>query len=229
MKSNSLTLSQAHKIYTGDSMGLYALKLSIGGILMYSATLASFIILGLLEEGSFVEAMKELRSTPTPNVFLMLDIGIILTIFGLMSYEKQYPGGKLFRTVKGGFDTYIKMKNANLIIRITAMIFVLAFSAMLDTADVLRLTGGPKDLLFIGSCLLAGLWLVNLTSLIKNPAVKGALSVIVMFGAGVCGIIFPRISNSLTIPLITVIVSIPLVIITHMALLKSYKKHYWDN
>ena len=222
MKSNSLTLSQAHKIYTGDCMGLYALKLSIGGILMYSASLVAFIILGLLDEGSFVEAMKELRSTPIPNVFLMMDIGIILTIFGQMNYEKQYPGGKLFRTVKGGFDTYIKMKKANLIIRITAMIFVLAFSAMLDIADA-------KDLLFIGSCLLTGLWLVNLTSLIKNPAVKGVLSGIVMFGAGVCGIMFPRISYSLRIPLITVIVSIPLVIITHMALLKSYKKHYWDN
>ena len=48
MKSNSLTLSQAHKIYTGDSMGMFALKLSIGGILMYSATIFTFFIIMLL-------------------------------------------------------------------------------------------------------------------------------------------------------------------------------------
>jgi len=229
MKSNTLTLSQAHKIYTGDSMGLYALKLCVGGVLMYSASLLSFIIIGLLDEGSFTEAMKDLRSTPMANVFLMLDIGIILTIFGLMSYEKQYPGGKLFRTVKGGFDTYKKMKNANLMIRITAMIFVLAYSAFLDITGLLKLTGGPKDVLFIGACLLAGLWLLNLTSLIKNPAVRGALSVIVMFGAGVCGIMIPQITKALIVPIVIAIVSLPLVIITHIVLLKSYKKHYWDN
>ena len=229
MNSNRLDLSQAYKIYTGDSLGIAAIKLGFAGVLMYSATLICFIFMGFLGEGNITHAWSEISGEVIVNTFITIDSAIILTIFGLMSYDKYLPGGKYFRTVKGGFDTYRKMKNANLIIRIIAVTAILVFSVLIDISGFMKLAGGSEDVLFIGSCLFAGVWMLNLTSLIKNQAIRGGVSVIAVTGAGICGVILPQVNGSLLIPLVIAAASLPLVIITHRLLLRNYRNHFWNN
>lgn len=229
MKSNSLTLSQAHKIYTGDSMGMFALKLSIGGILMYSATIFTFFIIMLLSEGNVSDALKELSGTALINTFLTMDAGIVLMITGLMQYDKQFPGGKYFRTVNGGFDTYRKMKNASLIARVIALISIMLVGAIFDRLGLFKLSFGTNDVIYIGAFLLISIGLVNFMNLIKNPAVRGLSTPFVIFAAGLLGVILPNIlDGKIYFALAVAVIAVPFIVISQKVMLNDYKKNKWN-
>ena len=229
MKSNSLTLSQAHKIYTGDSMGMFALKLSIGGILMYSATIFTFFIIMLLSEGNVSDALKELSGTALINTFLTMDAGIVLMITGLMQYDKQFPGGKYFRTVNGGFDTYRKMKNASLIARVIALISIMVVGAIYDSLGLFKLSFGTNDVIYIGAFLLISIGLVNFMNLIKNPAVRGLSTPFIIFAAGLLGVILPNIlDGKIYFALAVAVIAVPFIVISQKVMLNDYKKNKWN-
>ncbi|SFD25123.1 hypothetical protein [Ruminococcus albus] len=227
MTSNTLTLSQAHKIYTGDSMGLYALKLSIGGILMYSATILTFFIIMLLSKGNVSAALNEMSGSTLTNTFLTIDAGIILMITGLIQYDRHLPGGKYFRTVNGGFDTYRKMKNASLIARVISLISIMLFGALFDRLGILKLAFGTSGVIYIGAFLLLNIGLVNLIDLIKNPAVKG-LSTSIVLVAGLAGVISPDITDgNIYFALAVAVTAVPFIIISQKIMLNNYKKNKW--
>lgn len=229
MKSNSLKLSQAHKIYTGDSMGMFALKLSIGGILMYSATIFTFFIIMLLSEGNVSDAMKELSGTALINTFLTMDAGIILMITGLMQYDKQFPGGKYFRTVNGGFDTYRKMKNASLIARVIALISIMLVGAIFDRLGLFKLSFGTNDVIYIGAFLLISIGLVNFMNLIRNPVVRGLSTPFIIFAAGLLGVILPNIlDGKIYFALAVAVIAVPIIMISQKVMLNDYKKRKWS-
>ncbi|MCR5143548.1 MAG: hypothetical protein K6C68_13690 [Ruminococcus sp.] len=229
MKSNTLTLSQAHKIYTGDSMGMFALKLSAGGILMYSATILTFFIIMLLSEGNVSDAMKQLSGTALINTFLTMDAGIVLMITGLVHYDKQLPGGKYFRTVKGGFDTYRKMKNASLIARVIALISIMLVGAVFDRMGLFKLAYGTSDVIYIGAFLLISIGLVNFMNLIKNPAVRGFTTPFIIFAAGLPGVVLPNISDgNIYVALAVAVTAVPLILISQKVMLNDYKKRKWS-
>ena len=229
MKSNSLTLSQAHKIYTGDSMGMFALKLSIGGILMYSATIFNFFIIMLLSEGNVSDVLKELSGTALINTFLTMDAGIILMITGLMQYDKQFPGGKYFRTVNGGFDTYRKMKNASLIARVIALISIMVVGAIFDRLGLFKLSFGTNDVIYIGAFLLISIGLVNFMNLIRNPVVRGLSTPFIIFAAGLLGVILPNIlDGKIYFALAVAMIAVPIIMISQKVILNDYKKRKWS-
>ena len=229
MKSNSLTLSQAHKIYTGDSMGMFALKLSFGGILMYSATIFTFFIIMLLSEGNVSDALKELSGTALINTFLTMDAGIVLMITGLMQYDKQFPGGKYFRTVNGGFDTYRKMKNASLIARVIALISIMLVGAIFDRLGLFKLSFGTNDVIYIGAFLLISIGLVNFMNLIRNPAVRGLSTPFIIFAAGLLGVILPNIlDGKIYFALAVAVIAVPFIVISQKVMLNDYKKNKWN-
>ena len=229
MKSNSLTLSQAHKIYTGDSMGMFALKLSIGGILMYSATIFTFFIIMLLSEGNVSGALKELSGTALINTFLTMDADIVLMITGLIHYDKQFPGGKYFRTVNGGFDTYRKMKNASLIARVIALISIMGAGAIIDRLGLFKLSFGTNDVIYIGAFLLISIGLVNFMNLIKNPAVRGLSTPFIIFAAGLLGVILPNIlDGKIYFAIAVAVIAVPFIVISQKVMLNDYKKNKWN-
>ncbi|HAG14473.1 MAG TPA: hypothetical protein DCG49_11530 [Ruminococcus sp.] len=229
MNNNTLTCSQAHKIYTGNGMGMYALKLSIGGILMYAATLITFFLITLLSKGNASDAMQELSGTTLINTFLTMDTGIILMITGLMHYDKQLPGGKYFRTVKGGFDTYRKMKNAALIARIAALTAIMIFGAIIDLLGICRLAYGTGDVIYIGAFLLLSIGLTNYMNLIKEPAARGISAPFIIFAAGLPGVILPTVfDGNIFFALAVAAIAIPLIIISQKVMLNDYKKNKWN-
>lgn len=229
MKSNSLTLSQAHKIYTGDSMGMFALKLSLGGILMYSASIFTFFIIMLLSEGNVSDVLKELSDTTLINTFLAMDAGIVLMITGLMQYDKQLPGGKYFRTVNGGFDTYKKMKNASLIARVIALISIMVVGAIFDRLGLFKLSFGTNDVIYIGAFLLISIGQVNFMNLIKKPAVRGLSTPFIIFAAGLLGVILPNIlDGKIYFALAVAVIAVPFIVISQKVMLNDYKKRKWS-
>ena len=214
MKHNSLTLSQAHKLYTGNSMGTSAMILSLFGILSYLASLLFIFLTSWISRGNAAEAMQELNGTTVVNILLAVDSGIILMITGLINYDKQYPGGKYFRSVTGGFETYRKLKSASLITRIAALSAVMIFGALTDILGIIRFTNGMSDCFYIGAFLLVSVALVNFMGLIKNPAVRGFLTPFVVFAAGVFGVMLPRVfDGNIVTALVLAAAAIPLIII----------------
>ncbi|WP_155250371.1 hypothetical protein [Ruminococcus flavefaciens] len=152
----------------------------------------------------------------------------MLMITGLMNYDKHNPGGKYFRSVNGGFDTYRKMKNASLIVRISALISVMIFGALTDIFGIIKLTNGIGDVVYIGAFLLISVVLVNFMGLIKNPAVRGFLSPFVVFAAGLFGVILTSVfDGNIGIALAVAAVSILLIIISQKIMLNDYKKNHW--
>ncbi|MBR4628581.1 MAG: hypothetical protein IKO47_12980 [Ruminococcus sp.] len=210
-------------------MGLHALKLGIGGILMYSATISAFFIVMLMSQGSVSEARNELSGTGFINTFLAIDAGIILMITGLMHYDRQLPGGKYFRTVKGGFDTYRKMKNASLIARVTALIAILIFGAFSHLLGVFKLSYGISDIIYIGAFLLLSIGEVNFMNYIKNPALRGFLTPFIIFATGLPGVILPNVfDGNIYIGLAVAAVAVPFILISQKAMLSDYKKNKWN-
>lgn len=229
-KNKALTSSQAHKLYTGDGLGVFTLKLGLGGILMYSASIAFFLLMRLLSVGSFDAAWKEISGEVVVDTFLTVDTSIILAVTELINYDKQFPGGKYFRTVRGGFETYRSMKNAALACRIMALIIVVAFGTLIDITGALKLKNGPTGCLFIGTFLLLGVGLLNFTGLISKLNVRGGVSVIAIMAAGMSGIIIHDVCNGNPIvALIISIVTVPLILVSQKKLLDNYRKNYWNS
>lgn len=229
MKSNTLTLSQANKIYTGDGMGLHALKIGIGGILMYSATIFTFFIMTLLSKGNVSDALKELNASELINKFLTIDAGIIVMITGLMHYDKQLPGGKYFRTIKGGFDTYRKMKNASLIARVIALILIMIFGACFDRLGIFKLAHGTSDVVYSGAFLLISIGVVNFMNLIIKPAVTGILTTFAIFAIAMLGMILPTVlDGNIYFALAIAVIAVPFILISQKIMLNDYKKNKWD-
>ncbi len=229
MKSNSLTLSQAHKIYTGNSMGLYALKLSAGGILMYLATLLTMVLLPALDGGNITTVWSDYNASAITNTFLTMDAGIVLMITGLIHYDKQLPGGKYFRTVNGGFDTYRKMKNASLIARVITLISIMGAGAIIDRLGLFKLAFGTSDVIYIGAFLLISIGLVNFMNLIRNPVVRGLSTPFIIFAAGLLGVILPNIlDGKIYFALAVAVIAVPIIMISQKVMLNDYKKRKWS-
>lgn len=229
MKSNSLTLSQAHKIYTGNSMGLYTLKLSVGGVLMYLATLLTMVLLPALDGGNITTVWSDYNVSAITNTFLTMDAGIVLMITGLIHYDKQLPGGKYFRTVNGGFDTYRKMKNASLIARVITLISIMGAGAIIDRLGLFKLAFGTSDVIYIGAFLLISIGLVNFMNLIRNPVVRGLSTPFIIFAAGLLGVILPNIlDGKIYFALAVAVIAVPFIVISQKVMLNDYKKRKWS-
>ena len=229
MTSKTLTLSQAHKIYTGSGMWLYALKLGICGVLMYFASILTFFAISMLSKWDASDALKEITDIGLINIFLTVDAGIILMITGLVQYNKSFPGGKYFRTVNGGFDTYRKMKAASTVARVTALIMILIFGVIIDITGTFTFTHGTVGTVYIGAFLLVCVGLIDLLSLIKSPALRGGVTPVIIFGAGALGVVTPEIfDGKLYFPLAVAGAAIPLIIISQKVMLSNYKKHKWN-
>ena len=229
MKSNSLTLSQAHKIYTGNCMGLYTLKLSVGGVLMYLATLLTMVLLPALDGGNITTVWSDYNVSAITNTFLTMDAGIVLMITGLIHYDKQLPGGKYFRTVNGGFDTYRKMKNASLIARVITLISIMGAGAIIDRLGLFKLAFGTSDVIYIGAFLLISIGLVNFMNLIRNPVVRGLSTPFIIFAAGLLGVILPNIlDGKIYFALAVAVIAVPFIVISQKVMLNDYKKRKWS-
>ena len=157
-----------------------------------------------------------------------MDAGIVLMITGLIHYDKHLPGGKFFRTVNGGFDTYRKMKNASLIARVIALISIMVIGAIIDRMGLFKLSFGASDVIYIGAFLLISIGLVNFMNLIKNPAVRGFLTPFTVFAAGLLGVILPNIlEGNIFFALAVAVIAVPFNVISQKVMLNDYKKNKW--
>ena len=111
--NNRITLSKAMKLYNGRSMPEFILKMSLVSICIYAVIIVYKVLMILLRGDGTEELQSEMADSSLSSSFLLFSAGMISLVMSQLTFEKHMPGGKFFRTVKGGFDTYKKASAAS--------------------------------------------------------------------------------------------------------------------
>lgn len=231
MKKNktSLTISQALKIYNGSSLPELTLQFSCIMTALYIASIVFFTLLIGAENG-FEAAHKEVIETHISSMFLAFDGAIAVAVISVLTYEKNLPGGKFFRSVKGGFDTYKKMRTALVLSTIIGICLYTGIICVLNTLIPIMIYG-TATCISIAVFLLLGVGIINLVNVIKNNLARALLNPILLLALSLVGVITVYASDGKLgiVHIIAAILAIVLIPISHKLMLASYRKHRWNN
>ncbi|MDE7089282.1 MAG: hypothetical protein K2O54_04105 [Prevotella sp.] len=231
MKKNktSLTISQALKMYNGSSLPMLTLQFSCIMEALYIASIAFFTLLIGAENG-FAAAREEVSETLMGSMFLAMDGSISVAMISVLTYEKKLPGGKFFRTVKGGFDTYKKMRAALILSTIIGICLYMGIICVLNAVIPIMIYG-TATCISVSVFLLLGVGIVNLVNVIKNDLVRTLLNLILLIALSLVGVFTVYSSDGRLgiVHIISAILAIVLIPISHKLMLVSYRKHRWNN
>ena len=235
MKNKStLTISQAVKVYTGNSFIVNTLEASA----VFVGVLCSVIVIGLLiaaiSKGFDIDAMKEsfINNRKNGDTYVFdIFIGIFASFFpalmSLAGYTNDYPGGKYFRTVQGGFDTFRKFTIGSYI---AAFIEIAIFFLFIVLSQIYRLT--TNGLTFVISmfifCLLCTP-VTRFTMTIHNIYLRSmALAISFLLATG-AGVITPALDPGVRAVILAaaVVFTIVLTPISLKVYLTNYRQHLW--
>lgn len=231
MKKNktSLTISQALKIYNGSSLPTLTLQFSCVMAVLYIATIAFFTLL-IGAGNSFAAAREEVIESHISSIFLTMVGGIAVSITSVLTYEKKLPGGKFFRSVKGGFDTYKKMRAALVLSTIIGICLYTGIICVLN-AVIPIMIHGTATCISVAVFQVLGVGIVNLVNAIKNDLARVLLNLILLLALSLVGVITVYASDGKlgSVHITAVILAIVIIPISHKLMLASYRKHRWNN
>lgn len=225
----SLTISQALKMYNGSSLSKLTLQVSCIMAAIYIATIAAFTLLIGTENG-FAAAHKKISETFIGGMFLAVDGGIVVTVISILTYEKKLPGGKFFRSVKGGFNTYKKMRTA---LVLSTMIGICLYASMICVLNAVIpiMIYGTATCVSVAVFLLLGVGIINFVTIIKNDIARTLLNLTLLCALSLVGGFTVYFNNGRLgiVHIIAAILAIVLIPISHKLMLTSYRKHRWNN
>ena len=220
------------RIYTGKGLAQTAIRMII-----LAVSLVIFIILfaygigWLAGKGSLEELRGAFSESDKFDIMLTMMCSVQVGTVCSMTFEKTYPGGKFFRTVRGGFDTYKKARTAVNIEALMLMTGYYAFAMLSWAANIIGVHYGIHT--FIAGVLFTLLSVAasNFFMMIKSTKLRSvsmiAVSLVLPFtgvcllnltegkvgilhyAAGAAGAVLLFVSNSVS--------------------LSYYKKTRWDN
>ncbi len=232
-KNNSkFSISDAMKIYNGDNIVKQTFIIWIILTLIF-LTIYTFIrITAAATIGGIVgpdDGEVTAGISRTTFTMFMGFTGVLGTfVIQVQEFYKESAGGKYFRSVCGGFDTYSRMKTGQMLQCICghALFVVLVFLA--DTVfNLVSSCLGVCATVFLVS--LSGTAVVRLLCMIKSQAVKslffcGYMGLHAFLCACIVGVTDGQISSVHMVLLIIAVIILPLV---HFADLKNYRKYHW--
>lgn len=232
MNNNTpLTCSEALKLYSGKSISKMILFITGFALGLYLFIVLYVLLMNGLDNGSAnSDDMLATIMAIVSNIFLALEGGIITTLLSQMTYEKENPGGKLFRSVKGGYDTYIKMRVGNLITAIVVIFLFLGIICAINAVFPILMYGTATciSMLFF---LLLNIGICTLLSMIPNGAIRGGISVIVSDIIGLIGIMSVLITSGRLgwIQIAAGAAAIVLIPISFKLMINNYKEKRWNS
>lgn len=225
----TLTLSQALQLYNGASLPKLTLQLVGYMVVFYVASIAFFTFMIGLDKG-FAEAHKQISENLLISIYLGIVGGVSIAILSLLTYEKKLPGGKFFRSVKGGFTTYRKMRTA---FQLSIVIGICLYTGIICALNALLpiMVHGTAICISVAVFLLLGTGVVNLVNMMKNDLARSILNIIVLFAFGLTGVLTVLVGEGQLglVHLVTAILAVVLMPISHHLMLASYRRHRWDN
>lgn len=231
MKKNnsSLTISQALKVYNGSSLPKMIFMFSCMMTLIYIGTIVFFFLMIGLQDG-IAAARKAVIESPISSIFLAMYEGIDVVIISVMTYEKKIPGGKFVRSVKGGFETYKKVRTALTITTIIAICLSMSIIGALNAAVPIMIHS-TATCISVGVFLILGIGAANFVNMIENEFARGFLNVIILFALSILGVLTVHFGDGKLgiVHIIAAILAVLLIPISHNMMLASYRKNHWDN
>lgn len=230
MKKNnsSLTISQALKVYSGSGLPKMILKFTCIMTIIYIGSIVFLTLLIGLQSG-FETAHKEISETPFISIFLAMYGGIDVVIISVMTYEKKIPGGKFIRSVKGGFETYKKVRTALTLTTIIAICVSMGVICALNTVMPI-FKNGTATCVSVTVFLMLGIGTANFVNMIENELARSFLNIIILIALSTAGVLTVYLSNGRlgTVHIIAAILAALLIPVSHKMMLASYRKNRWD-
>ena len=179
------------KLYTGTGLAETILGLAAYDIIFYIGASVCMTLMIMCGEGiSYPEAVRSISETPAGDCIMVFAPAIINVIILLSQYGKDKPGGKLFRTAKGGFGTFVGYRTGAYISMLLSTIIYGGVVFLLALFGLIGLHGGLSAAIAVVVSSMAAMGVVTFMLLIKNEAVLGITSVLVMFAVtGSCTVL----------------------------------------
>ena len=229
-----LTVSQALKGYTGSGLTITILVLAAYECIFYAGAYASMALVIALSDGtSFMEAIANIAETPAGDCIMAFAPALINCLILLVPNDRSAPGGKLFRTFKGGFDTYKKSRIGIYVSAALAALIFSLFAMLLDITGLAKVQNSifAETAVFVSS--LAALGAGTLALIIRNDSARGFISVIVCFavnaGVAIALNILTTLNGSILPHIVVGIIGAVISVIAAKAYLSYYKKNLWDS
>ena len=234
-KRSELSVFQAYRLYAGGRLLTTFLIFSIGEILVYLFCVSLELGLDSCFDGhSTADVLHDLSSNlsqrgnsdPTQWIFATtLSTSILL----LQQIDRSNPGGKFFRTVKGGFSTYRKYRIVvNMMILVSAVICA-TVAFLLDYFGIIGLKGGIVSSIACVTSVVYSMSVYCIAIRIKNKvfsSVTGILTVVI------CSCIFgslPLRGTEVLIPFVILLaIGLVLLPISMRSYFYYYKRVFWD-
>ena len=231
-KNNSkIGIADAMKIYNGCDPVIQTVSIWSIATLIF---LLWYIILrfvlgstiGEIDQGDGEVLNGVSRTTFTMFMSFICTIGTF--IFQIQEFYKESAGGKYFRSVRGGFSTYGKMKTGQLLQCICGQALYSIIILLIAVAFHL-VNGGLAVCATVFLVSLIGTASGKLICMIKNQAAKNLLFFPLMgFYMLVCTSVVGITDGHLaTVHIIILIIAAILIPVSHFADLKNFRKYHW--
>ena len=232
-KNNSkFSISEAMKIYNGcdpvkQTLCLWGIVTLVFWAWILLIKLMTGFTLGVVIETSDSETASALsRTTFTTSMFYAGAIGSV--IGQIREYYTHTAGGKYFRSVRGGFGTYSRMKAGQMIAEVCGLAFFVTVVFLINS--VLHLIQGCLAIcgtVFLLSILLLSVlklvrWIQN--QFLRISAYTFLLYMYLFMSACIVGVTNGKLSTVHIVLLILALILFPLV---HFADLKHFRKYHW--
>lgn len=229
-----LTVSQALKVYTGTGLAGTILGLAMYECVFFVGAYAAMALVIALSDGtSFTEAISNIAETPAGDCMVAIAPALINCLILLVPYDRNAPGGKLFRTFRGGFYTFARSRIGIYASAVLATMLFCVFALVLDLIGLTKVqySGCAEAAALIAT--LAALGAGTLALLIPNDAARAFISVIICFavtaGGALALSIFSILKDSIIPYIIAGVGGAALLAVSVKAYLSYYKKNLWDD
>ncbi|WP_295081220.1 hypothetical protein [Ruminococcus sp.] len=221
---SDITYAKAYRIYRGRGFAENAAKYSL---LMLGLFLMSMLLLSTI---SYLSG-EGFSDSDAADTFVPVWGGMTAMLRMFQYFEKNSPGGKFFRTVKGGFDTFVRADIMNAAECILTTLVFFAAAALLEAAGLIRLEYG------INSCISAFIFtmlFVAVSMLIKlmgNRVLAGVcFGTVFLIMIGAESAVMSLTGGKIGAPHIAVAAAAAVILpVSLRAVHTNYRKKYWDN
>ena len=223
---SSVSYSDAYRIYTGCSFSKGVMWLSIVSVLFFYALMLIMTSLMFIDKDSTQESKPFFSVT---IVVIYCSMQVVLRILQL--YDKGVPGGKYFRTVKGGFITYAKAQKIFIAESAISIIVFCSSLAILDFLGIIELGYGIGSYIILFITVFLARAIASFSRMIRNSITR---MIMIMFTFCIVDLIgiyqIEALSGKLSVlHLILAAVTVILTIISEKTVLNDYRKKYWNN
>lgn len=218
--NKTLTLSQAVKLYTGSSIGRLTVKFTG---LLFAQTCLTTLIFAVI---GWAEGKTDRISDFVSLIFLVSLMLAHMFLLGGHLFPRSVPGGKFFRSTKEGFAGYQKMRTGVLLVSI--LILVLSFGGMylLNMAVPIGTNAAAYVILLIVSLYMISF--LNFLQMLPNEGLANILRITALTLTGIFSAGLFTVQRVAWWHWLAGVVALLLVPLSHLILLRHYRKYFWN-